>query len=122
MGKDIVGRPTGSILPKHATFREGLEEAWNKIFPGEAYRPSVILELFIHSVTDKEILPDKRAELLLALMRFMYPTLKAVDHTGTVAQVKVELTPKEITEILTADPFLKAQAIHDESTPAPPGA
>ena len=116
MGKDsVIGRPAGSILPKHTSFAQALEAAWQKINPGEPYRPSVILETFIHSLLDGEVSPEKRAELCLALMRFMYPTLKSVDHTGTVAQVKVELTPREINEILTADPFLSAKPVVQDS-------
>lgn len=114
-----VGRPSGSILPKHTTFAAALERAWQKINPDEPYRPSVILETFIHNLLDAEVSPEKRAELCLALMRFMYPTLKSVDHTGTVAQVKVELSPREITDILTADPFLTAKPILPDAPSSP---
>lgn len=108
------GKPAGSIEPRHTSFAAALEEAWKRISPGEPYRPSVILETFIHNLMDPTVEPDRRADLCLALMKFMYPTLKAVDHTGTVAQVKVELTHKEISDILKADPFLEAKPIeHD---------
>lgn len=113
-GRKPPGKVPGTPEKSHYSFQAGLEAAWKKVCPDEPYRPSVILETFIHNLLDPEVNPDKRADLCLALMRFMYPTLKAIDHTGTVAQVKVELSHKDIDSILKADPFLGAKEVKTE--------
>lgn len=109
-----TGKKPGELTERHRTAWDGLELAWEKIRPGEKFRKSMVLEHTLHTVLYGDMKDNERASLLLTLMKFLYPTLKAVDHTGTVSQVQVQLTHKEIEEILKNDPFRKARSVSNE--------
>ena len=108
------GHAPGTITKVHRTAWEGLELAFQKIFPGEKFRAEFMLEHALHTILRGEMSDKERADSILAIMKFLYPTLKAVDHTGTVANVQVTLTHDQIASILRNDPFAAAKEIKPE--------
>jgi hypothetical protein len=93
------GHAPGTITKVHRTAWDGLELAFAKIFPGEKFRQEFILEHALHTIIRGEMSDKERADAMLAMMKFLYPTLKAVDHTGSVTQVNVQLTHEQIASI-----------------------
>lgn len=109
-----TGKKPGELTERHRTAWDGLELAFAKIFPGEKFRSELILEHALSTILRGDMKDAERGSLILALMKFLYPTLKSVDHTGSVSQVQVQLTHKEIEEILKNDPFRKAKDIKND--------
>ena len=107
-------KPTGAVHEHHKTAWEGLKPALEKLFPGERFRPEIILEHACRMAFMGDMSDYERSQVLLSLMKFLYPTLKAVDHTGEVKNVTVNLTHKDIQNILKNDPFLEAKEVKPE--------
>jgi hypothetical protein len=76
--------------------------------------PGVIPKI-VTLLTTGELQDNERLMAWLKLLEFIKPKLKAVDHSGTVSQVQVQLSHSDIKEILARDPFTAAKPVPSET-------
>jgi hypothetical protein len=62
-------------------------------------------------LVDPDLSKETKLQGWLHLLRYTRPTFKSIEHSGTVIEAQVQLSPKEIEAIMAGDPFSKAKEI-----------
>lgn len=111
----MTDHPRSGVLHKtHKTAMAAMLDALRRVLPDREWHEGSDIEEIVRLIYQGDLRDAERVSALLALLKFTRPTLKAVDHSGTVAKVEATLTPKEIEAILSRDPFAKAIEVKGE--------
>lgn len=112
----VKGRGPGGLMAPHKTALEALRDGMTKLFPDRSFEDGFDIEELLRLIYFGDLKDHERVQALLQVLKYTRPQLKQVDHTGTVARINADLSPKEIEDILAADPFRRAIEVkHDGS-------
>lgn len=81
---------------------------------GKDLGPDADIRMLMDLLVNGDLKDSERAAGWAALMKYTRAQLKAVEHSGTVTEVQVQLSPDDIKGIIAADPFKAAIEVKSE--------
>lgn len=105
-----LGTPSGVPQTKRLSALEAIAEILGEL-TGKSLGPNADLRACLEIMVHGDLKDSERLQAWLALLKYTRAQLKSVEHSGTITEVQVALSPKEIESILHADPFSKAVSV-----------
>lgn len=109
--------PPGQPKEKRRTSIEAVRDILHEL-TGKDLGPDADLRAVLELLVFGDLKDGERLQAYTALLKYTRAQLKAVEHSGTVTEVQVALTPKEVEAILYADPFSKAVDVTPREIPS----
>ena len=106
-------KPGVPALKKQRSALEAVRDIIQEL-TGKDLGPDADLKMFMELLINGDLTNESRLSGWTALMKYTRAQLKAVEHSGTVTEVQVQLSPDDIKGIIAADPFKSAIEVKSE--------